>query len=547
LTFANEAKIKPSHPSDGAFRSGHFADLFANVGWQLREREAADLSLLGLDIGSTGVKAVAFNPEGEILAQAYREYPEVHGKPGWLELDAAEVWNGIVAVLNEVAEATGDDPVQSLCMSAMGETFTPVGADGEFLYNSIISPDSRALDEAASWRGTLGSERVFEITGMPLHPSFTLNKLMWMRRNMPDVHEQVDKYLLWPDVVMRKLGLRPRVDYTLCGRTMAFDIRKKRWSEEMLEAAGIEMELLGEPIASGEVVGELGSKGAEITGLPAGCLIVAGGHDQPMNALGAGVTQAGQAVDGMGTVECVTTALDKPVLTEPMREWNYCCYPHVVADMYVTLGYNYTSGDLLRWYRDNFALHEAAEAERNGMDVYDVILSGLPPKPTGVLVLPYLAGSGTPYLDPQASGAFLGLTLSADRKTIVKAIIEGTCYELHLNLTRMAEGGVEIDRLRATGGGSRSPVWLQIKADITGREVVTLNVTESGCLAGAMLGGVAAGVYEGLQDAVDVLVEERESCEPDWQRHEKYAELFEIYMGAWPAISNLAHELRAQE
>ena len=119
------------------------------------------MSLLGLDIGSTGVKAIAFDPEGEILAQAYREYPEVHGKPGWLELDAGEVWDGIVAVLNEVAEATSDDPAQSLCMSAMGETFTPVGAGGEFLYNSIISPDSRALDEAASWRETLGSERVF--------------------------------------------------------------------------------------------------------------------------------------------------------------------------------------------------------------------------------------------------------------------------------------------------------------------------------------------------------------------------------------------------
>ncbi len=504
------------------------------------------MSLLGLDIGSTGVKAVAFNPEGEILAEAYREYPAQYPRPGWIELDPAQVWDAIVAVLNEVAGNTKNDPAQSLCMSTMGEAITPIGADGEYLYNTIMSADGRAIPQANSWHETLGAERVFEITGMPLHPSFSINKLMWLRENEPQVHERAGKYLMWPDLVTLKLGLPPRIDHSLAGRTMALDIRKKQWSPEMLEVAGIDMELLAEPIAPGEVVGLLGAPGAAITGLPPECLVVAGGHDQPMNALGGGVIRHGQAVDGMGTVECVTTAFDEPMLTEPMRKWNYCCYPHVVAGMYVTLGYNYTSGRLLRWYRDNFALYESAQAEREGSDVYDVIVSDLPDEPTGVLVLPYLAGSGTPYLDPQASGAFLGLTLAADRKTIVKAILEGTCYELNLNLIRMAEGGVNITRLRVTGGGSKSPLWLQIKADITGREVVTLNVIESGCLAGAMLGGVAAGIYGDLQQAVAGLVEEQDSYQPNPARHEQYQQLFEIYKGAWPAIADLAHELRAE-
>jgi len=505
------------------------------------------VSLLGLDIGSTGVKAVAFDPQGAIVAQAYREYPAQYPRPGWIELDPAQVWDAILAVLNEIAASTAGDPAQALCMSTMGEAITPIDADGEYLYNTIMSADGRALSQAKSWRETLGAERVFEITGMPLHPSFSINKLMWLRENQAQVHRCVSKYLMWPDLVTFKLGLPPRIDYSLAGRTMALDIRKKQWSPEMLEVAGIDMELLAEPIAPGEVIGPLGSRGAELTGLPAECLVVAGGHDQPMNALGGGVIRQGQAVDGMGTVECVTTAFEEPMLTAPMRKWNYCCYPHVVAGMYVTLGYNYTSGRLLRWYRDNFALYETAQAQRERVDVYDVIVSDLPAAPTGVLVLPYLAGSGTPYLDPEASGAFLGLTLAADRKTVVKAILEGTCYELNLNLIRMAEGGVNIGRLRATGGGSKSPLWLQIKADITGREVVTLNVSESGCLAGAMLGGVAAGVYRDLQQAVAGLVEEQDTYQPDPARHRQYQQLFAIYKNAWPAIAELAHKLRRQE
>ena len=502
------------------------------------------MSLLGIDIGSTGVKAVAFAPDGVILGQAYREYSEIYPRPGWIELDPQQVWDGIIAVIGSVVDQTRDDPPTAMCMSALGEAFTPVDRHGDFLYNTVVSPDSRAVAQADSWNARLGSQRVFEITGMPLHPSFTLSKLMWIREEMPELHARVHKYLLWPDLVMLRLGLQPRVDYSLAGRTMAFDIHRKQWSEQMLHGAEIAPELLAEPIPSGEVVGALDARAAKLTGLPEGCLVVAVGHDQPMNALGAGVIKPGMAVDGMGTVECVTAALAEPVLTEPMRHWNYCCYPHVVAGMYVTLGYNYTSGGLLRWYRDNFAQHDMARARQECADVYDLILDELPAEPTGLLVLPYLAGSGTPYLDPLASGAILGLTLADDRKRMVKSILEGTCYELALNLLRMSEGGIRIDRLRATGGGSKSPQWLQIKADITGRRVITLNVGESGCLAGAMLAGVAAGIYSDVPQAVEHLIEERDKFQPDPRRHSQYQQLFRIYEGAWPPIAELAHRLR---
>ncbi len=500
------------------------------------------MHLMGLDVGSTGVKAAVFTPEGEIVGSAYREYPEVYPHPGWIELRPDDVWEGIQAVIAEAAEQAGGD-VRSLAISALGEAFTPVSADGEFLHNTIVSPDARATAQAESWREILGGQRVFEITGMPLHPSFTLNKLMWMRDEMPDVHERTWKYLLWPETIHFKLGLTPRIDHSLAGRTMAFDVRARRWSAEMLEVADIPQEMLAEPIRPGEVVGELSAGAAGEVGLEPGCLVVAGGHDQPMNALGAGVIREGMCVDGMGTVECITVAFDEPVLTEEMRTHNYGCYPHVVGRMYATIAYNYSAGSILRWWRDQFGAAEAREARERGVDVYQVILEDLPEGPSGLLWVPYFAGSGTPHLDPHAKGAIIGLSLDTDRGRLVKALIEGTCYELDLNIRALDEAGVSIDRLRATGGGSRSDVWLQLKADITGRPVVRLNVSESGCQAGAMLGGVALGVWRDVTEATEALVAEGEAFEPRPEVQEQYAPLRETYAETWPALREIAHRL----
>lgn len=258
------------------------------------------MSLIGMDIGSTNCKAILFDAEGNQLATASREYAEVYPGPAMIELRPDDVWSAICEVLRKVSGAAGGDPVQAVSFSALGEAFTPVGKSGEFLYNTIVSPDNRAVDEANSWRDTLGAERMFEITGMPLHPSFSLNKIMWLREHRPEVHKQTWKYLLWPDIIFYKLGLEPRLDWSLAGRTMCFDVVNKCWAEEVLEVAGISSDMLAEPIRPGSVVGQISAEASVETGLPKGCLVVAGGHDQPMNALGAGIIREGMAVDGHG-------------------------------------------------------------------------------------------------------------------------------------------------------------------------------------------------------------------------------------------------------
>lgn len=500
------------------------------------------MHLMGIDVGSTGVKAVVFTPEGEIVGSAYREYAEVYPQPGWIELVPGEVWDAVRFVIGEAAARAGGD-VRALAISALGEAFTPVTADGSFLANTIVSPDARATAQAERLGEALGADRIFALTGMPLSPSFTLPKLIWMRERRPEIHARTWKYLLWPETILLKLGLTPRIDHSLAGRTMAFDVTRREWSAEMLDAAGIPAEMLAEPIAPGEVVGELTADAAAEVGLEAGCLVVAGGHDQPMNALGAGVIREGMCVDGMGTVECITVAFDQPVLTDAMRAHNYGCYPHVATPMYATIAYNYSAGSILRWWRDLFGAEERRVAQERGVDVYDVLLAGLPEGPSGLLWLPYFAGSGTPYLDPHAKGAILGLALDTDRPRLVKALLEGTCFEIDLNVRALEEAGVPIDRLRATGGGSRSDAWLQLKADITGKPVVRLNVSESGCQAGAMLGGVALGVWRDLAEATAALVREGEGFEPRPEMQERYAPLRESYAQLWPAIREIAHRL----
>ena len=325
---------------------------------------------------------------------------------------------------------------------------------------------------------------------------------------------------------------------------MAFDVRKKEWSHEMFAAAGIDPAVMATAKPSGEIVGEIPASIADNLGLPKGTVAVTGGHDQPVNALGAGAVYEGIAADGMGSTECVTVAFNNAPLNDRMLEFNYPVYSHVKDGIYVSLAFSYTGGNLLRWYRDTFAQDIVKEAEKTGADVYDLILKDMPEQPTGIFVLPHFVGSGTPYFDPDSKGAIMGLTLAHTRDQFVKALIEGVSYELRFNLeTLEAAAGVEINRLRAMGGGAKSGAWLQIKADITGKDVVSLAVSECGCLGAAMLAGVGIGEYSSIDEAVKILVSEVGVFEPDPDRHREYEEKFATYSELYPAIKELSHRM----
>lgn len=496
---------------------------------------------MGIDVGTTGTKAVAFNLDGEVVASAYREYPLLSPKPGWLELDAHQVTEAILEAIREVAARTKHDPVRAISVSCQGEAAVPVSKDGEILYNTPISFDARTDELARWWAERMSPKEVFRITGMPLHPMYTILKVLWMREHEPEVFRRVWKFLCYEEYVFYLLGLEPTTDYSLAARTMAFDVRQKRWSERMLGVAELSEDIFPKVAPSGTAVGVVPRGKAEEFGLPRGVVVVTGGHDQPCNALGSGVVGEGLAAYGVGTVECIAPAFKEVRHPERLLAHNFTCYPHVAPELSVTLAFNFTGGSLLRWYRDTFGEREREEAERLGKDPYDLILSDLPEGPTELLVLPHFTMTGTPYFDVKAKGAILGLTLSTSKKEFVKALLEGVTMEMRLNMELLEEAGVQVHELRLTGGGAKSPVWSQIKADILGHPISTLWVSEATSLGTAILAGVAVGEFRSVEEAAGRLVRVRETFEPDPGRHRQYAERFELYKELYPSLKDILH------
>jgi xylulokinase len=503
------------------------------------------MSLLGLDVGTTGTKGVVFDLDGRVLASSYREYPLYSPQPGWQELDSNQVWECVREILAETAAATRNDPIRAMSISCQGEACTPVSRDGSVLANAPATFDARTADMPAWWTERMSPFDITRISGMPVHGMYTLCKMMWFKKRRPEVYKQAWKFLCFEDFVHLKLGLDPVISYPLAARTMAFDVHRGDWSEELLAIAEVDRELFARPKPSGSMVGVIPDTVADDIGLPRGIVVAAGGHDQPAGALGAGVLESGEAMYATGTVECICSVFDSFQLTQETVDGNVCCYPSCIQGLYASLGFNFTGGSLLKWYRDTFAGPELEEARATGRDVYEILCERVPKEPEHLIVLPHFTMTGTPHFDTQARGAILGLTLNTPREEIVSAILSGVTYEMKLNLELLHNAGVKIERLRAIGGGAKSTVWLQRKADIMGVPIAVLETSEAASLGVAMLAGKAAGIVKDIADMARQVVRVKRVCEPDAKRSARYAEMFAVYRSLYPALKNINHALAA--
>ena len=501
------------------------------------------MSLLGIDVGTTGCKVIAFREDGEILSQAYGEYPLIHPQPGWSELDSNVVWEKVSDGIRKVASETNSDPIEAISVASQGEAVTPVWGNCEVLANAITTFDSRTIGICDELLQDITPLEIMQITGMPPSDIHTLAKIVWIQRNQPDLYGEVWKFFGYEDFVNFRLGVQLAVDYSLAARTMFFDIINKTWSEKMLNLANIDPELLPEPVPSGTIIGEIGTKVSGELGLPQGVVVVAGGHDQPCGALGSGIIRGGELMDATGTVECIAPAFSEPVINNQMIEGNFACYPHVVEDLYVTLGFVSSGGVVLRWFRDNFAQSEISQANEEGRDVYDILLDEIPDNPSSAMLLPHFTGSGTPHLDLESRGAIVGLTLSTTKAELVKSILEGISYEIKQNLSMLQDAGVEINEVRAIGGGAKSDKWLQLKADMFGKKVIALDISEGVCLGTAILSGTAIGKYNSIEEAVDLLVKPRETFYPRDEIAQQYDQKLNIYQQIYPSIKDINDQL----
>ncbi len=501
------------------------------------------MSLLGIDVGQTGCKVVIFSNYGDILSSEYKEHPFICPRDGWVEIDPNLIFDNIKKLIKTANQKIKNDKVRAFSISCQGETFTPISKNNESLYNSIVSLDNRGKDYCKFWEDNLGKEKIFQITGMPLHPMYSINKILWIKDNLKDIFKNTTKFLCFEDFLFMKFGLIPTIDFSLAARTMAFDINTGNWSEEILKSAKIDSGLLPRVKHSGTVVGEISSKISDELGLGKNVMGVTGGHDQACGAFGSGITESKIAANAIGTSDVLIPVLEKICLSENMLKNNYCCYPYVLKDKFITLSLNLTGGLLLRWYRDTFCYEESQKAKSTGKDIYQIIDEKTYDKPVDIFVLPHFVGSGTPYLDSDSRGIIIGLNLETDKSRLSRAILESNAYENRLNIEKLESIGIEITKLVAIGGGAKSSKWLQIKADVTGKKIVALNNTEAASLGAALLAGMAIGDFSSPGHAVESTIRENSVFTPDDKFIGKYNKRFDIFKEIYSCNADLLHKI----
>lgn len=502
------------------------------------------MSIIGLDVGTTGCKAIVFNDEGDILGQATREYPVLTPRPSWAEQDAEAVWKLAWEALGEAVSKAGDDAPVAMALSVQGEAVIPVDRDGGVLRPAILGMDARTGAENEWLAERFGPEELFQRTGMPIHTVNTLPKLLWIQRHEPEIWRTADQFLLYEDFLLRRLGGEASISHCLASRTQMYDLAQGDWADDLLNACEIERERLASLAPQeGGVVGRLRRELADELGLPEELLLVSGGHDQACAALGSGVVEAGLAMDSTGTAEVVEVAMDTPVLNERLRRGDISIYRHVVPGFYLAMTLNHSGGLLLRWFRDTLSKAAVERARATDQDAYDLILSDAPDGPTDLLVLPHFAGKGTPGFDTSSRGAIVGLSFSTTHGDIAKAILEGLTFELRANIDLLRDAGIAIEELHAVGGGARSPLWLQLKADVCGVPLRVPRVIEAACLGAALLAGVGSGRYADLAAAVERTVRLEQRLEPKSQASNAYDEIYQVYRQLYPTLIPLQRQL----
>ena len=492
---------------------------------------------MGIDIGTSGCKAVIFDKNGQQVSMAYREYNLISKKKGWAELDTDEVIEKCFGVIKESASRLEAASVIGLGISSQGEAFTLIDKEGRALCNALVSSDIRANDLIGPWTEKFGEEKLYQITGHTPHPMFSLFKLLWIKENAPEIWVKAHRILCFEDLLQYRLGIKnPAMGWPLAGRTMLFDVVSHTWNDAILESLGLRKEQLSIPLQSGSVVGHVNKELTKEMNLAENTFIVTGGHDQVCSALGAGAIEPGIAVYALGTVECITPAFNNPIFTEELHRNNLCTYDHTAPGIYATVAFSLTGGNILKWFRDEFGAPEVELARENNSDPYELLMKLMPEEPSRLLVLPYFTPSGTPYFDVSVKGAILGLDLSATRGEIMKALLEGVAFEIKLNLDILKESGYEVNELRAIGGGARSQRLIQLKADVIGKPITILDVTEAGCMGVAML-AKASHTKQNVSEIAKRWVKPISKVEPKLKEY--YNEKFKLYKKLYPLLKEL--------
>jgi len=499
--------------------------------------------LLGIDLGTTACKTGIFDANGNRVALASKEYPLYTPYPSYVEQDTEDWWNAVVETLKEVLDASRIDPKDIKGIGTGGPCYGHVFLDssGNVLRRAITFQDRRATKQAEWIMQNLSEEKRFEFTGIPLRmdSSFSICRLLWIKENEPEILEKTDKVLQPKDFINFKLTGSFATD-SLSAASLV-NIMDNKYHEEYFDLLGIPIHIVPEVRNSFEIMGKITKEISEITGLCPDTPVVTGWMDGTCCCIGSGMVEHGRANDLSGTAENTGLmskdfAFEEGLMVGP------------IFDLFFIGGGTSAGGYSLKWFRDTFGQIEIHMADQlSGFSSYmllDIEAESIPPGSDNLIFLPYIKGERAPIWDPDAKGLFIGITERHTRAHFIRAIMEGVAYSIR-HILEIAEkaSGIYAEEIRVAGGGGKSDIWNQIKADVLGRRFLKLKELEVGALGGAMLAGMGINTFKDQREASNKMVHIEKIIEPNMENHKRYDKLFNIYMQLYPLLKDTFSKL----
>jgi xylulokinase len=490
-----------------------------------------DTLLLGIDVSTTGAKALLIDAAGEVRGAATTPLPLSTPRPLWSEQDPADWWEGAAQSIRDVLAETAVSAKQIAAIGLTGQMHGLVLLDeaGDVLRPAILWNDQRTGAQCDAIRERVGRERLIQITGNDALTGFTAPKILWVQEQEPEVFAQARHILLPKDYIRYRLTGAYAMDRAGGSGTILFDLAARTWSEEVCAALEIPESWLPPTFEGTAVTGEISSAAAEATGLAAGTPVVGGGGDQAAGAVGVGAVKPGIVSLTLGTSGVVFAATESPLVEPEGRLHAFC---HAVPGRWHFMGVMLSAAGSLQWYRDKLApdtsFDELVGETEDGR-----------PGSEGLLFLPYLTGERTPYPDPLARGAFVGLTVRHERKHMTQAVLEGVAFGIKDSFRLIQGSGAgEVNEVRISGGGAQSPRWRQLMADVLGRELLTVNTTEGAAFGAALLAAVGADLYKSVDEAADAMIAVTGRTEPNGEYTAVYDKYYPHYRALYAALQD---------
>ncbi len=495
--------------------------------------------LAGVDVGTTGARCALVDLKGNIVASEYREYGSTYPKPGWVEQDLDEM----VVMTEEACKATitksGINPkeIASVGFSTQRSVTVPIDKDGNKIRPMLSWQDARTGAEVADMLAKIDGGKYYDISGMPMGTTWVITKVLWMRKNEPELYKKTFKFVQNQDAVLKAFGAD---DYFTDVSDMAFygiwDVGNVKWSKELCDLFEVTPEMFGKPTPPGTQVGVIPAAVAEKTGFAAGTPLCVGAGDQNCGVVGMGSIKSGMATVTLGTAGLAILSLDKRI----PGFGGLMITNHAVPGMWEMEGLSNGAASSYRWFRDVLGAWEKEQEKSSGRSAYEYLndyAKQAPAGSKGLLYLPYLGTAATPRWNANARSAFIGMSFAHGKPEMVRSVLEGVALEIRDMMDGWLKAGVDISVLRLGGGATKSDLWNQIQADVYGRPVQVLKVGESTVLGAALLGGVGAGVFKSIEEGVNTLVEVTGEVEPNMTNHAVYEEMYEAYVKAYDGLS----------